>query len=149
MAKRFVWRLETVLGVRRRTEEQRQQELAQALARLNAEQAERARVNDLMAVCRADLKQRRAGRLDMVDMAQINAYLGALDRQFRRTEKRISDAQQVVAKKRAALTQAMRDRQILENLKARDYQVFRKEQQRKEQALIDEVAGRKAWRTEA
>lgn len=148
MAKRFVWRLETVLNVRRRTEEQRQQELAQAMARLNAEQAERTRVNNLLALCRHDLKQRRTGRLDLIDLSQINAYLGALDRQYRRTEKRISDAQQVVAKKRATLTQAVRDRQILENLKARDLQIFRKEERRRDQAIMDEVAARKAWRKE-
>ena len=148
MAKRFVWRLETVLNVRRRTEEQRQQELAQAMARLNAEQAERERVHDLQTLCRQDLKQRRTGRLNLTDLTHINAYLSALDRQHRRVEKRIADAQQAVAKKRTALTQAVRDRQILENLKARDYQVFRKEARRRDQAMMDEVAARKAEQTE-
>ena len=142
----FVWRLETVLKAKFRTEEQKQQDLAQAIAQLNAAQAERVRIAEVQALCREDLKHRQMGRLNLQDLVQINAYLEALDTQHRNVELQIENARRVVIEKREALAQAVRDRQIFEHLKARDYQAFRKEERKRDQTLMDELAARKRWR---
>jgi len=146
MARRFVWRLETVLKSKFRIEEQRQQELAEALAQLNRAVAERERLAGLQARCRDDLKRRQMGRLNPNDLVQVNAYLETLDTQHRTVETQIEEAHHVVFEKREALAQAVRDRQIFENLKARDYQVYRKEERKRDQTLMDELAARKKWR---
>lgn len=145
MAKRFAWRLETVLKARYRTEEHRQQELGEAIFKLNAELAERNRIKEQQANGRRELRLRQTGRLNMADLTQINVYLGALERQHRKIEKRIADAQTIVVQKRESLAQAVRDRQILEKLKDRDYQAFRKEMRHKDQKVMDELAGRQKW----
>ncbi len=145
MAKRFAWRLETVLKARYRTEEHWQQELGKAVFKLNTEIAERNRIKEQQANCRHELRQRQTGRLNMADLTQINVYLGALERQHRKIEKRISDAQTIVVQKRESLAQAVRDRQILEKLKDRDYQAFRKEMRHQDQRVMDELAGRQKW----
>lgn len=143
MAKRFAWRLETVLRHRLRTEEQRQQDLADALRQLGEEQNARAELVNLKGRCREDLRQRQTGRLNPVDLAQINTYLGDLERKHQETDERITVAQNTVIEKRETLAQAVRERQVLENLKAQDYRSFRKAEQRRDQAAMDELASRR------
>jgi flagellar export protein FliJ len=145
MAKRFVWRLETVLKSKHRAEEQRQQDLAQALSQLNAEQSERIRILDLQMRCRQDLKQFQTGRLNVADLAQINTHLEVLDQQCRRVEARIKNAQNAVDATRGKLAQAVRERQVLENLKTQDHQTFRKAERKRDQVMMDELAARRKW----
>jgi len=145
MAKRFVWRLETVLKSKHRAEEQQQQVLAQALSKLAKEQSEKARIDELQAKCRQDLKQFQSGRLNVSDLAQINIYLGRLDQQCQQVEAQIELAQKGVDQAREKLAQAVRERQVLENLKAQDYQAFKKEERKRDQALMDELAARRKW----
>lgn len=143
MAKRFVWRLETVLRHRLRTEEQRQQDLAESLVQLSQEQSMRTELIALQERCREDLRQRQSGRLNPVDLMQINTYLGDLDRKHQETDQRIASAQKVVMDKREILAQAVRERQVLENLKEQDYRAHRKKEQRRDQAEMDELASRR------
>lgn len=145
MAKRFRWRLETVLMSKHRAEEQRQQDLAQAISVLNAEQAERIRILDLQMQCRQDLKQFQTGRLNVTDLAQINTYLEALDQQCQGVETRITDAQTAVDEVRGKLAQAVRERQVLENLKDQDFRAFQKAERKRDQAMMDELAARRKW----
>lgn len=145
MAKRFVWRLETVLKSKHRAEEQQQQVLAQALSKLAREQSEKARIDELQVKCRQDLKQFQSGRLNVSDLAQINMYLERLDQQCQHIEKQIELAQKGVHQAREKLAQAVRERQVLENLKAQDYQAFKKEERKRDQALMDELAARRKW----
>ena len=147
MAKRFVWRLETVLRHRLRKEEQRQQDLAEALTQLSREQSARSELIDLQNQCKDDLRQRQSGRLYLADLVQINAYLGDLDRKHQETDGRIAQAQQVVTEQRENLAQAVRERQVLENLKDRDYQIYRKAEQKRDQAAMDEIASRRNRQT--
>lgn len=145
MAKRFVWRLETVLKSKHRAEEQRQQEFAQTLRKLNAEQAERSRILDLQGQCRQDLKRFQSGRLNLAELAQINVYLESLERLCRSVESRIKGAQKAVDTSREKLAQAVRERQVLENLKAQDFRAFQKAERKRDQAVMDELAARRKW----
>jgi flagellar FliJ protein len=145
MAKRFVWRLETVLKSKQRMEEQRQQDLGRAIAKLSVQQAERNRIIDLQMRCRQDLKQLQKGRLNVTDLVQINTHLDVLDQQCRGVEKRIKDAQKVVDATREKLAQAVRERQVLENLKAQDYKMFQKAERKRDQMMMDELAARRKW----
>lgn len=145
MAKRFIWRLETVLKAKHRAEEHCQQDLARAISRLGAEQAERARILALQGQCREDLKKFQTGRLNVSDLTHINTYLEVLDQQYHRVEKRIQDAQKAVEATRTKLAHAVRERQVLENLKTQDYQLFKKAERKRDQAMMDELAARRKW----
>ena len=145
MAKRFVWRLETVLKSKQRVEEQRQQDLGRAISKLSTQQTERNRIIDLQSRCRQDLKQLQTGRLNVADLAQINTHLEVLDQQGRGVEKRIKDAQKFVDATREKLAQAVRERQVLENLKAQDYKAFQKAERKRDQMMMDELAARRKW----
>jgi flagellar export protein FliJ len=134
-----------VLKSKHRAEEQRQQDLAQALSQLNAEQSERIRILDLQMRCRQDLKQFQTGRLNVADLAQINTHLEVLDQQCRRVEARIKNAQNAVDATRGKLAQAVRERQVLENLKTQDHQTFRKAERKRDQVMMDELAARRKW----
>ena len=145
MAKRFVWRLETVLKSKQRIEEQRQQDLGRAISKLSTQQTERNRIIDLQMRCRQDLKQLQTGRLNVTDLVQINTHLEVLDQQCRGVERRIKDAQKAVDATREKLAQAVRERQVLENLKAQDYKAFQKAERKRDQTMMDELAARRKW----
>ena len=140
-----------MLRHRLRTEEQRQQKLAEALAQLGTEEAARKQLADLQNQYREELKRYQTGRLNPVNLVQINLYLADLDRKHKEVNERIVGAQEVVVEQRDVLAQAVRERQVLENLKARDYRAFRKDEQRRDQVAMDEMAARgirRAWRDE-
>jgi flagellar export protein FliJ len=46
---------------------------------------------------------------------------------------------------REKLAQAVRERQVLENLKAQDFQAFQKAERKRDQAMMDELAARRKW----
>jgi flagellar export protein FliJ len=111
----------------------------------SVQQAERNRIIDLQMRCRQDLKQLQKGRLNVTDLVQINTHLDVLDQQCRGVEKRIKDAQKVVDATREKLAQAVRERQVLENLKAQDYKMFQKAERKRDQMMMDELAARRKW----
>ena len=145
MAKRFRWRFEAVKRAKEREEERRQQELAEALAGLRAEEAERDRALALQEQYRQQLREKQTGRLNTADISLINTYLETLSYQAETVETRIKAAGEIVRQKQEALMRTVRDRKVLENLRERDHQVFRKEERRRDQALMDEVAGRRKY----
>lgn len=145
MARRFLWRLETLLKSKRRAEDQQQQNMAKTIAKLQKELAERTRIVGIQATCRQDLKQLQSGRLNIADLAQINAHLEILDLQHRRAEGRIKFAQSETDSAREKLAQAVRERQVLENLRQQDYQIFQKAERKRDQAMMDELAARRKW----
>lgn len=143
MAKRFAWRLEPVRRLKEREEERKQQNLAEALAQLQSVTALRSKLEQQQEACRIQLRQFQSGRLNPIDLRTINTYLEDLSRQHRELETKLQEAHSQVAEKREALMKTVREKQVLDNLKERDRQAFKKEERRRDQAAMDEIASRR------
>ena len=144
MAKRFKWRFESVKNAKDKEEERSQQELANAQNKLRSEEEKLADLQGRREVHVRRLRQKQTGRLNTADISVIHAYLEELSGQIQRQGRRVEEARVNVGHKREALLRTVQENKVLENLKERDNQAFRKTERRRDQARTDEIANRRA-----
>jgi flagellar FliJ protein len=136
----FQFRLERVRALRERAEEQAQEELANSLAvRLKGEAMLRAAAEDVDGAREA---RRRSASMDLsgTDLIALQAYMERTERQRESAELELDRRQAEVDARRAALTHKSQERQVLERLKERRAEDHRLESERREGALLDEMA---------
>jgi flagellar protein FliJ len=140
---RFRFRLEPVLDHRARREELAQQELSRALAALSAQEevavaAER-RVGDELAALRALL----AGPVPLLELRAAHDAV-AHARRVAEHERAGADRLDAVAlDRRADLMRASQEREALTKLRGRQQAAHEREVERREGALVDELAARR------
>lgn len=143
MAKRFKWRFETVEKVKRREKEQRQEALASSRRTLQAEEQILAELLTLRVEQQRLQKQQQEGRLDPQALGRIYAYLENLNEKIEEQQAIVERAHLIEQQKQQALVEAVQEEKVLENLRVKDQQEFRKQERRKEQAQTDETASRR------
>ena len=136
----FRFRLESVLSLKTSQEEQ----VRNQLAILNARVAEARREVTKLLALKADLfrvmeDRRRPGSVDPEDIRFEALYLGRLNAETQSAQlvlqRRIAEARA----KREELVGISRERRILEKLKEKHWERFRKEQDRREATLVSEL----------
>jgi flagellar biosynthesis chaperone FliJ len=151
--RRFTFRLEATLTLRRRLEEQAQVQLAESERQREREQAQLAelqRERERHEICRAGLQRPRgeaprpplpAGTpaLDVTALVEADRYSDALERALHAQEERLLAAHAAVDASRDTLQQRYRDREAVERLRARQLEEYRQEALRMEQAALDEA----------
>jgi flagellar export protein FliJ len=135
----FRFRLERIRDLRERHEGEAKQELAGAMSR-------RARCEQQLDVIARMVEQARESQmpsgsfLSGTDLVARQAYLERVEAAKRSTERDLHRHDQDVAGRRDALTEAARDRQVLERLKANRLAEYQRETARSEGAALDEIA---------
>ncbi|MBS12847.1 MAG: flagellar export protein FliJ [Gemmatimonadetes bacterium] len=146
MAKKFRWRLNTVKKAKERHEDQKQQALGEAQTSQNAEE----RVMDELQVQRQAqqdrLKSTQSGKLNPIDLQAAHAYISDLTQKIEAQQERVEAARAITQSRRNDLVKAVQENKVLENLRTRDHEAFRKDERKREQAETDEVANRAAHR---
>jgi flagellar FliJ protein len=136
----FNFRLERVRALRERFEDQAREELAASLSvRLKGEAMLRAAAEDVDGAREA---RRRSASMDLsgTDLIALQAYMERTERQRESAELELDRRQAEVDARRAALTHKSQERQVLERLKERRAEDHRLESERREGALLDEMA---------
>ena len=144
----FAFQLDPVLQQRKLVEEQRQRELAAVQAEYAELEAQLRALDQEVRTSEADLRTNRlTGRLDLSFLAAHRRFTLAMQRravalaqQMAAVRKRVDDA-------RAALTEAAKQRKILEKLRERRQAQWSEEAYRKEMAALDEISARIGYRT--
>ncbi|MCH7870513.1 MAG: flagellar FliJ family protein [Planctomycetes bacterium] len=141
MAKRFRFRLETLLRIRRLSEREAQRKVA-------AKQAEIARIDELSRQARREilsqedeLRKRQSGeRLNVADLSTRRSWIAHLQRTILLHKhlrgQREDELKKVVAELGRARTQAL----VVQKLRERRWSEYRKEHDRREQSELDELA---------
>ena len=136
----YVFALERVRAVRERAEEQAQEELASSLAvRTSGEAMLRAAADDVVGAHEA----RRSGstaELSGAELIALQAYLERAERVRESAALELDRREAEVEARRAALTVRSQERQVLERLKDRRRADHHREMERRESALLDEMA---------
>ncbi len=147
MAKRFVWRFDMLRRTREREEERIQQELAEALGKFRAEERELERLQELHAENTVKLREKQTGVLNSAEMSTMYGYRENIRRMASDQVAKLELAQSIVNEKQEILTKAVQERKVLDSLRERDYNDYRKEIRRRDQAEMDEIANRRpaAW----
>lgn len=145
----FNFRLERVRALRESFEDQAREELAASLSiRLKGEAMLRA-ATDSVAGAQAERRQTAAIEASGVELLAAQAYLERTSRARQAAELELDRREAEVDARRTALVAAARQRQVLERLKDRRMADHRRESQRIEGALLDEMAITSHRRAEA
>ena len=140
MDRPFTFKLERVRALRERKEELAKEELAASLAlRLRGEAMLQAAVEH---VDQARDRQRAAVGVPLSarDLQAAQAYLERTERERESASLQLDRQDAEVDARRTILHTAAREREVLERLKARRRDEHRRESERREGALLDEMA---------
>jgi flagellar FliJ protein len=136
----FQFRLERVRELREHAEDQAREELASSMAvRLKGEAMLRAAADDVDA---AQDARRRTATADLsgAELLALQAYLERTERQRESAALELDRREAEVDARRQALTVRSQERQVLERLKDRRRDDHKREMERREGALLDEMA---------
>ena len=134
---RFTFKLEAVLEQRKHVELQRQRDVAtaqQKLMRLGAE------IDALAAVARSSAAELRSGHLHAAALAAHQRFHVSVCHKARALKEQRADAGRELADAQAALTEAAKQRKVMEKLREREHAKWLDAQRRREAADAEEVA---------
>lgn len=137
--RKFRFRLQKLLEIRRLKEDLQRQELARARQALDREKANLAELKGVQAEAIDELRAAFEGVLDVDRIASYHRYLGLLAHHIGDRQAAVGRLAREEAAKRAAVIAARRERKIVEKLKERAYARYRDEVAHMEQAFLDEV----------
>lgn len=137
--KKFRFKLETVLDVRKREEDAVVRELAEAQSRLAA-------VMDSLALCESriagqyeEIKKIFCGRAHIDTILNLQNYLKTLNREKAALIEKAGNIEEEILGIKQRLQEAMKKRKILEKLKENEYEKYRVEFNRQDDMLMDEL----------
>jgi flagellar FliJ protein len=140
--KRFQFRLEQVLRLRKGAEDEARISLGRAVSELNAVIAQ---IKAVTATKVQAEKERFAGNPGAATIMIYTQYITRLDNEIVRLNEAREEDEKAVDKARDVFIDARRERLRLDNLRSKQLAEFRKEQKRAENKANDDVnAGAKA-----
>ena len=136
---KFNFRLQGYLGLKTKLEDQRKLEYSRALAEWERERGKLAdlesRREETVAAFKADL----TASVNPQTANFYNNFLTWLKMTIKRQTARVQQAEAEAERRRAALTDAMKERKMLETLKEKNYAEYVREQNLAEQKAADEI----------
>src|SRR5688572_14532526 len=131
----FVFQFDAVLRHRKTLEEQRQRELALAQGDMAKLEAELREIDQSTRGVSTDVRDNRlTGTLDMSYLAAHRRFVLAMQRKALAVAQRMAAQQQVVDAARRALTEAAKQRKIMEKLKERQRERWKSAEAQKQLA---------------
>jgi flagellar export protein FliJ len=138
MAKAFEFRLEKLLGLRRARQDAAGRELAAA------QEAVAEAKRSLGALMAEEDRGRRERPTDGAGLQQQAEFLAALERRIAREHAALQERARAELEKRRLLLEARKGVRVLERFRERELAVHRKELDREERKVLDEIAQREA-----
>lgn len=140
MAKKFKFRLDPLLKLRRHREKERQKEHAAAMAEVHKQEnlngeLDRTRIDTL-----DHQREHLIGGLSVMHALVYSRYIMKLKRERLAGGEMLHALQKEAEKKRTRLVEAARDRKIFEKLKEKQHERHLKAAEKLEQKELDEVA---------
>lgn len=142
--RRFAFRLERILSLRRHTEDQAEQKLARVSGEYTRIQGELGRLSE-----ERDATFRLgddATRADVAYRLAQSAYLSYLDQRTGTLESERSEKAEELESARSEYREALKHRKVLDNLKTRRSDEYYKEQRRAEGRELDDIGGQMSIR---
>ncbi len=147
--RRFQFKLQTVLDVKKKREEVLQAELAQLRELYQQQQESLAHLEEKHLFYQAQLQNQREDQLEIKSILAHLEYLKFIAGQISQQEEELSRLTEALEGKRASLVEASQECQLLEGLKERERVGHLLEYRREEQRFLDEVAQLSFVRKEA
>ncbi len=138
--RRFQFRLQTLLEVKRRLEEQAQLDLMHQEMVLAGLQSERDYLHQAVLTQRARLEFPPEATLELDEVQQDHRMLEYLKTTLAEKDRQIEGCRQESERLRETLVERKKDRETVEKLRERDYAAWRHEAARLDQSALDEVS---------
>jgi flagellar FliJ protein len=134
------FKLESLLQHRKHVEDVFQRELADTLKLLEEEKRALMQMVTNRGHIEEDLKQRLEHDLAAAEMLSFHKYLDRLALDITVQKARVSEAEKRFEQKRLSLTEAVKDRKIMDKLKEKQLAAETERMQKQEQGFMNEVA---------
>lgn len=132
--------LETVLTHRKHMEDALQKEFAKCKKELLLEEEKLARREKVIMQNLEALQEKQKAGVMVSDIILYDRYIKQISIDRDRNIHRIIELKNQLRQKMSALVEAMKDRKILDRLKEKELETYRRELDRKEQILMSEIA---------
>jgi flagellar FliJ protein len=140
MAKRFRFRFETMLKIRRQREDQQKRVVGERIAQIESVQQELHRLDQLAQQSVETIRTvQQGGRIDLQQAIAQRGWVAHLHKATLDAQTRLRGLEARLAQERAVLAEAAKQRRILEKLKERQTERHRLEEQRVETRLADDL----------
>ncbi|MCB9497351.1 MAG: flagellar export protein FliJ [Fibrobacteria bacterium] len=137
---RFTFRLDPLLELRRRTEQEARTILGKAIAKESREREILQRMEEELSESMDLQKRSREGEIWVQGQILALGWNAGRRGEIASQGRRISEAAQVVARARELLMEAKRGVQVLEKLRDRRMEQWKLSERRKEQATLSDIA---------
>ncbi len=142
----FHFKLEPVLRQRQAEEDRCQRDLAKVLRQRMILRTQLRQMQETISSSKRDMAGGLIGRVDLAQVASFARYSGQVAQRAQQIVLRMAGLEKQVEQARGRLLQAARARQALELLRQRQYDRWRREQDRRETIELDEVAAQQFLR---
>ena len=138
MAK-FRYRMQSILNIKLKMEEQAKMQFAQAQAKLNEEEEKLQKLKDRKNLYEADLKEQLQSKLNLLKIEELQNAVMRMEEFIALQKREVDKAARVVEKERQKLTEVMMERKSHEKLKENAFEEFMQELNSAEGKEIDEL----------
>ena len=146
--KKFRFKLETVLNVKERKEEQLKHELLKIQALKIQEEQLLAEVNEKRAYITREKSNENKKGIDIQSLIHFEQYIGSLLKKIDDTKNNIKVLEKKADNKREEVVEASREKKVFEKLKEKQFGEFQRVVLQNEQKVLDETAVSKFNRKE-
>ena len=136
---RFKYRMQNILDIKTKLEEQAKNEYAQTQARLNSELEKREELVRRRRGFEEESRQLRKSALDIKALAENQYAIDVVNGYVSEQEKVISRVEKELEKKREELNIAMQERKMYEKLKEKAFEAYLEEEKSSEMKAVDEL----------
>ena len=142
--KKFLFRLESVLGHRERVEKGKQIALTRVHQLVLDHEQRLLEAHVIVEAAREELRKHESGpEIDVAEARQHRLYIGSLRMRVAEMLKRLRKLEIELGQRRDEAVQARRERKVFETLKTRRHAEYLKEIERDERIELDDIAARK------
>lgn len=139
--KKFRFRLETVLKLRRLAEDQKKRAVGELLTEIHEHQRVAVEFDAAVAAAGRELKQRHArGHIDLAWLSNYQSYVGHIRKNVAEKIEIVSQLQQKLVEARRELAEAAKQTKILEKLREKRKERYDDELNRLEVSEQDDIA---------
>lgn len=139
--KRFIYRLQKVLELKEKREEEEKEKLAKLMEQENYERQVKAQLEQKLLEVQAVLRQKQAaGTLNVEELRFYPGHIKNIKNQIRNQELRLRELAIRIKEQRNALMKAAQERQTYEKHKEKNQEEWQAEVDRAEAIMLDELA---------
>ncbi|MDX9872912.1 MAG: flagellar export protein FliJ [Clostridia bacterium] len=137
----FQFRLAAIMRLREYHEKQRREEVARCLQLLNAALRRENELKEQLSDLEKEIAERQEGTIQIEDVVIRQNYRIYLQKLLDGQSKLVALRQNQLQEAKQKLLEAMKEKKVLQKLQEKKFAEYVYEQEKKEQALQDELAG--------